>query len=165
MPHLVRRLSALALLLTALTFSTSCIEHEDDPACDFRGLAYTDSSGTVLFTATGDQDWCVDTLQTPLRDAQLPPGSNGLAPAWPNPVEADSVHILFSLAQTGQVHLCLIATTCDTVVTLVDGLVEQGAHEVIWSLKDEFGVRVPAGIYRCAWSCPELDCAGDILIP
>ncbi|MCA9726982.1 MAG: hypothetical protein KC729_04810, partial [Candidatus Eisenbacteria bacterium] len=69
-----------------------------------------------------------------------PQGSAALSRVFPNPFTR-STTIGFELAETSPVHLSIHDVTGREIEVLVDGLMTQGPHEVVWSpIADDSGV-------------------------
>lgn len=64
----------------------------------------------------------------------------------PNPFNA-STTIRFSLAEPGRLTLAIHNVLGQHLVTLVDGSVTRGVHEVTWNGTDDRGQPVPSGVY------------------
>ena len=66
----------------------------------------------------------------------------------PNPTRG-RLTIEFTLQQKGMVKLHVIDVAGRVVATIVEGELEEGAHQLSWDGKSDSGVRSRAGIYLC----------------
>ncbi|EAY25449.1 LamG-like jellyroll fold domain-containing protein [Microscilla marina] len=64
----------------------------------------------------------------------------------PNPANAQTA-IAYYLPKAGQVTLAVTNNLGQTVRTLVKGFQSKGAHQVVWTLKNQTGKQVPKGVY------------------
>jgi hypothetical protein len=85
------------------------------------------------------------------------PAASGLAQNRPNPFNPETT-LRFSLARSGRATLRVFDVRGALVRTLVNGVLEQGAHEARWNGLDERGGRVPSGVYYALFSAPEGTC-------
>ncbi|MBN2586900.1 MAG: T9SS type A sorting domain-containing protein, partial [Candidatus Fermentibacteraceae bacterium] len=69
-----------------------------------------------------------------------------ISPTSPNPCH-NSVTINFSLLEQGPTEVTVFDISGRTVRRLVDCVVMEGVHDVIWDLKDDSNERVPSGLY------------------
>jgi hypothetical protein len=74
------------------------------------------------------------------------PESYMLEQNYPNPFNP-STQILFNLPKTEKISLIVYNLLGQKVATLVDGLLEQGAHAATWNGRDSRGVQLPSGVY------------------
>jgi hypothetical protein len=87
-------------------------------------------------------------------DAASAPAASGLAQNRPNPFNPETT-LRFSLARSGRATLRVFDARGALVRTLVDGMLEQGAHEARWNGLDERGGRVPSGVYYALFAAPD----------
>mgnify|MGYP000988822897 CR=1 FL=1 len=65
---------------------------------------------------------------------------------YPNPFNP-STSIVFSLPETGHISVNIYDVSGRLVSTLVDGIMESGAHTIMWNGADSYGELVSAGVY------------------
>lgn len=118
-------------------------------ACGFTGITFTDASGIVL--STDPDDWCTPAISD----------LNALPPAYPNP-SLGPVTIRFTLGSSASVLIRIVDGNCNVVRELVNGVRAAGQHQVVWDRKDDAGVDLPAGLYRCLMAAQGFACHGDI---
>ena len=74
------------------------------------------------------------------------PASFQLAQNYPNPFNPNTM-ISFSLPHGGPVELAVYNMAGQRVVTLVDGILHAGSHEVVWNGRDDDGNAMASGVY------------------
>jgi len=115
-------------------------------------LAYTD-------TGVRDGETYEYKLQAVLTDAvsdygpvsavagrEARPSRYALAQNFPNPF-AERSTIRYSLPESGNIRLSVYNLAGRLVDTLVDGYIEAGEHEVVWTGRDAGGTPLPSGVY------------------
>jgi len=76
----------------------------------------------------------------------LTPGEITLQGNYPNPFNP-STTIRFHLPEPGKVSLTVFSVNGVKVVSLMDGIISEGFHQVVWNGCDKSGMRMPSGIY------------------
>lgn len=79
-------------------------------------------------------------------DPHAPPDRPGLVGNYPNPFNPQTV-ITYAVSASGRVRLEVVDLRGRLIATLVDGMVAEGRHEVIWDGRDGEGREVPSGVY------------------
>jgi spore coat protein A len=76
----------------------------------------------------------------------LIPDSPVLDQNYPNPFNP-TTEINFSIPEAGNVQLIVYNTLGQEVITLARGYYEKGSHNLVWDARDNFGNKVPSGVY------------------
>ena len=76
----------------------------------------------------------------------LVPESPVLEQNYPNPFNP-TTEINFSIPEAGNVQLVVYNTLGQEVITLARGYYEKGTHNLVWDARDNFGNKVPSGVY------------------
>ncbi len=89
----------------------------------------------------------VETMHGPIavQSAALPEGYS-LGQNYPNPFNGGTT-IPFELKERGEVHIVLYNLLGQKIRSVVEGVLEAGAHRVHWDGCDDRGREVPAGVY------------------
>lgn len=74
------------------------------------------------------------------------PASAAFAVPWPNPARA-ALNFAFSLPRSARVQLDAFSVDGRRVRRLENGMRPAGHGTIAWDLRDDSGIRVPAGIY------------------
>ncbi|HPR87312.1 MAG TPA: C25 family cysteine peptidase [bacterium] len=77
-----------------------------------------------------------------------------LASAYPNPFNSNTKLIL-NLEQSGHVVLTIYNILGHRIVTLVDGTLTKGRHEIVWDGRNELGQTAASGLYFCRFMAGE----------
>jgi spore coat protein A, manganese oxidase len=76
----------------------------------------------------------------------LVPDSPVLEQNYPNPFNP-TTEINFSIPEAGNVQLVVYNTLGQEVITLARGYYEKGTHNLVWDARDNFGNKIPSGVY------------------
>jgi spore coat protein A len=76
----------------------------------------------------------------------LVPDTPVLEQNYPNPFNP-TTEINFSIPEAGNVQLVVYNTLGQEVITLARGYYEKGSHNLMWDARDNFGNKVPSGVY------------------
>jgi hypothetical protein len=87
------------------------------------------------------------TISTP-TSVSLPQWRHELSPNWPNPFQ-QATHFRLAVPRASQVKLAIYDVRGALVATIVDGILPEGVHEVIWDGRDSSGMPASAGTYFC----------------
>jgi hypothetical protein len=122
-------------------------EFEGCPGSQLQDLAGTTTGATIKRT-------CWETSGVP--DKPLPGDppagfSVALSRVEPNPFTG-STEVIYSIPEGGPVRLEVFNVMGQVVRTLVDENRPAGTHTTMWSGTDDYGTRLPAGIYFCRLS-------------
>jgi len=77
-----------------------------------------------------------------------------LLPPAPNPM-GNAATVRFETAVAGRVALVALDVSGRRVRTLLDGPIDPGRHELLWSGQDDQGRRLPAGVYWLRLAAPD----------
>lgn len=124
------------IVLNACVASSDCNGNGTLDSCDISSGASTDDDGD------GVPDECA---AVGVRD-HAPSVELRLFTQHPNPFNPRTT-ITFALTTEGPVRLQVFDAKGRLVRTLVDGLVADGMHEVVWDGRDDDGRDVPSGVY------------------
>lgn len=101
---------------------------------------------TVLKYFTGNVRWIYDNWILDTEEENTIPTSFTLSQNYPNPFNPVTT-IRYDLPVTGNVEIVIYNILGEKISTLVNGMQQTGAKEVIWKGIDDFGRAVSAGIY------------------
>lgn len=116
------------------------------PASDFIFVSTSDFTPRFV----GQDVYWDDVEDTPgfgdaSSTAQLPAAPT-LGQNVPNPFNA-STAITFDVPRPSSVQFDIINVLGENVITLIEGAMSRGQHEVVWDGKDRFGNAQPSGVY------------------
>lgn len=101
---------------------------------------------TVLKDFAGNVRWMYDNWILDTEEENTIPTSFTLSQNYPNPFNPMTT-IRYDLPVTGNVEIVIYNILGEKISTLVNGMQQTGAKEVIWNGIDDFGRAVSAGIY------------------
>ncbi len=130
----------------------------------YQGITVTDKFGFIL--KEDESDWCINQLSLDTNGSVVNNVFYAFFPAYPNPVdrEKESIKLVFFTGQDSRIKLLIKDGDDKTVITLVDTICVRGLYEIEWDFKNQLGVKVPSGIYRCYMNAQDFTCQGDIWI-
>ena len=109
--------------------------------------SYNEEESAIGKSAVGSYKvWAKMSSTTGIDETEQVPKVFALEQNYPNPFNPITT-IQYSLAEPVLVKLVIYNIMGQKVVTLVDAPQMSGRHKIIWDTKDEFGVRVSAGLY------------------
>ncbi len=82
---------------------------------------------------------------------------------YPNPFNP-STNIRFDLDVKADVTVTIYSLIGTEVITLKQGLTEPGRYEILWQARDQFGHRVPSGIYFYQVKADERTLSGKMVL-
>jgi len=116
------------------------------PLLDHSGVFVSDTLTITTEVGTVRVIIMVDDSLLYTAAPNLQAAADHLGNCYPNPLSNQTV-IPFTLAAEGAVSLEIIGLNGQVIKQLVDGILGQGLHQVLWDRTDQWGNKVPGGIY------------------
>ena len=85
---------------------------------------------------------------------ELPAADPAYLNIYPNPFNPDAI-IRFNLKEAQKVNLSIYNLKGQRIINLVEGILQEGEHQIGWNGKDHLDQKVSSGIYLIKLSLPE----------